>query len=107
LFVNPAFLTCLSGTSKNAPSVTVTLKEGKLNDSLTVKLKHFKANLAFGLFSVANSDLNSDGTVNSSFVNFGLAWYQSDLTLNGSGSGSAQYIRFWRTRSSVSIQADC
>jgi len=38
------------------------------------------------MFTVQNSSLNSDGAVDTSFTNFGLAWYQSDVQANGSGT---------------------
>jgi hypothetical protein len=81
---NPAFLSCLA-----AAGATVTAKvevvQGNLNDQLTLTLDGVKPNLAFDLFTVERSNLNSDGTVNPAFTNFGLAWYQSDIEANGSG----------------------
>ena len=90
LTVNPKFLSCLSGSSKKPPSATVTVVEGKLNDTLTINLKNFKSKLTFDLFTVENSQFLSDGTVDPAFVNFGLAWYQTDVNVNSGGSGSAK-----------------
>jgi hypothetical protein len=90
LTVNPNFLSCLSGSSKSPPSATVTVVEGNLNDTLTINLKHFKSKLTFDLFTVENSQFLSDGTVDPAFVNFGLAWYQTDVNVNSAGSGSAK-----------------
>ncbi len=55
------------------------MKQGKLNDQLTIKLKNIKEGLGFDLFTVERSPLESDGSSVHSFANFGLAWYQSDL----------------------------
>lgn len=90
LSVNPPFLACLSGPSKKPPTATVTVVKGKLNDTLTIKLRAFKSKLAFDLFTVQNSNLNSDGTLNGSFTNFGLAWYQSDIQVNSAGSATVK-----------------
>ena len=90
LTVNPAILTCLQQSTKNAPTATVTVVEGKLNDTLTIKLKHVKPGLAFDLFTVENSRFLSTGALDPAFVNFGLAWYQSDIEVGKSGSGSAK-----------------
>jgi hypothetical protein len=38
--------------------------KGKLNDTLTIKLRHVKPKLAFDLFTVENSPFLSDGTPN-------------------------------------------
>jgi hypothetical protein len=84
---NPAFLQCLQASSGKTPSATVTVAEGKLNDKLTLTLKNVKPGLAFDLFTVENSNLLSDGTVDPSFTNFGLAWYQSDVEASRGGSG--------------------
>jgi hypothetical protein len=40
LIANPTFLSCLSGSG--TPSATVTVVKGKLNDTLTIKLRHVK-----------------------------------------------------------------
>jgi hypothetical protein len=90
LTVNPAILTCLQQSTKNPPTATVTVVKGKLNDTLTIKLKHVKPGLAFDLFTVENSRFLSTGALDPAFVNFGLAWYQSDIQVGKSGSGSAK-----------------
>jgi hypothetical protein len=87
LIANPTFLSCLSGSG--TPSATVTVVKGKLNDTLTIKLRHVKPKLAFDLFTVENSPFLSDGTPNGSFPgNFGLAWYQSDIQANAAGNAT-------------------
>jgi hypothetical protein len=48
---------------------------GKLNDTLTLELEHFKPGLAFDLFTVERSKLLSNGTVDpSTTFTFGLVW---------------------------------
>jgi hypothetical protein len=49
---------------RGTPSATVTVVKGKLNDTLTIKLRHVKPKLAFDLFTVENSPFISDGTPN-------------------------------------------
>jgi hypothetical protein len=86
LTANPAFLQCLQASPNKTPSATVTVVEGKLNDKLTLALKNVKPGLAFDLFTVENTNLLSDGTIDPSFTNFGLAWYQSDIEVGQGGS---------------------
>jgi hypothetical protein len=45
-----------------------------------------KPNLSFDLFTIQNSNLLSDGAANPSFLNFGLAWYQSYLQADSNGN---------------------
>jgi hypothetical protein len=88
LFPVAANLPCLKGASGASPSATVTVVKGKLNDTLTLKLRHVKPKLAFDLFTVENTPFLSDGTPNPDFVagQFGLAWYQSAAACGFSGS---------------------
>jgi hypothetical protein len=86
LAVNPAFLECLQSAPGKTPLASVTVAEGKLNDKLTLTLKNLKPGLAFDMFTVENSNLLSDGSVDPSFTNFGLAWYQSDIEVSHGGS---------------------
>jgi len=88
LIANPPFVNCLSG--KGTPSARVTVVKGKLNDTLTIKVRHVKPKLAFDLFTVENTPLLSDGTPNGAFAggNFGLAWYQSDIQANAAGNAT-------------------
>jgi hypothetical protein len=90
LFPVEANLPCLQRTSGPAPSATVTVVKGKLNDTLTLKLRHVKSKLAFDLFTVENTPFLSDGSPNSDFVAgvFGLAWYQSDVQANSAGNAT-------------------
>jgi hypothetical protein len=86
LFPNPKFLNCLKG-SKGTPSATVTVVEGSLNDTLTLKVKNIKPNLGFDLFTIQRTNLLSEGTIDPNFTDFGLAWYQSDVQADKHGNG--------------------
>ncbi len=52
---------------------------------MTIFGSGIKPGLAFDLFTIQNSNLLSTGAVNPAFINFGLAWYQTDLEANSSG----------------------
>jgi hypothetical protein len=82
---NPKFIDCMSKTAGQPPVATVTVKKGSLNDQLTLKVKGLKPKIALDLFTVQNTSLLPDGTVDPAFVDFGLAWYQSDVETNGKG----------------------
>jgi hypothetical protein len=90
LTVNPTILPCLQQSTKFPPTATVTVVKGNLNDTLTIRLRHVKPGLAFDLFTVQNSRFLSTGELDPAFVNFGLAWYQSDIEVGRSGNGSAK-----------------
>jgi hypothetical protein len=83
---NPKFLNCLKG-SKGTPSATVTVVEGNLNDTLTLKLKNVKPNLGFDLFTIQRTNLLASGALDPDFTSFGLAWYQSDVQADKNGNG--------------------
>jgi hypothetical protein len=88
LHPNPKFIGCLAGypdDPSRAPTVTVTVVRGDLNDGLFLDGRNIKPNLAFDMFTVEESALLADGTPNPNFQNFGLAWYQSDLEANDHG----------------------
>jgi hypothetical protein len=68
----------------------VTVDRHNLNDTLTLKLKNIKPNLDFDLFTVQRSNLLANGTVDPSFTNFGLAWYQSDVHASSGGAGTVK-----------------
>ena len=89
LLPNPKFLTCLSATN-GTPTAKVTVVQGKLNDTLTLSLSHVKPNLGFDLFTIQRTNLLSNGTVDPSFTNFGLAWYQSDVQADKKGNASVK-----------------
>src|SRR6185437_12329037 len=82
-------LPCLQKSSNTTPTATVTVVKGKLNDTLTIKLRNVKPNTGFDLFTVENTPFLADGTANSAFSgNFGLAWYQSDIQTNSGGTAT-------------------
>lgn len=90
---NPKFAGCLAqypDDPSRAPVVHVQVERGSLNDTLTLRGRYVKPDLAFDLFTVEHSSLAADGTPDPAFVNFGLAWYQSDLQANDDGSMRAQ-----------------
>jgi hypothetical protein len=90
LLVNTPFLSRLQTSPTKTPTATVTVTQGKLNDTLVIKLRHFKKKLAFDLFTVENSPFLSNGDPNPSFVagHFGLSWYQSDIQANSAGNAT-------------------
>ncbi len=85
LLPNPAFLTCLSGSSQ-APKASVVVKRGNLNDTATISVTGLKPNLDFDVFTVQRSSLDSSGAPVKGFKGFGLAWYQSDLQSDDHGN---------------------
>jgi hypothetical protein len=85
---NPKFASCLAeypDDATRAPSVHVEVRRGSLADTMTIRGKYIKPNLAFDLFTVQNDQLLADGTPDPNFANFGLAWYQSDLEADTNG----------------------
>jgi hypothetical protein len=88
LHPNPKFLACITNPNDDeAPAAEVEVVQGELNDKLTLRLSHFKPGLAFDLFTVQNSKLLSDGTVDPNFHGFGLSWYQTDIQVDDEGEG--------------------
>lgn len=86
LHPNPKFLACFTNPNDDDPPVAeVEVERGKFNDTLELELKHFKPGLGLDLFTVQNSKLLSNGTVDPNFKGFGLAWYQSDVQVNAEG----------------------
>ncbi len=86
LFPNAKFLPCLAGTG--TPKVSTTVIRGTNNDQMEIVLTGFKPNLAFDLFTVQRSSQQADGSPNPT-PGFGMAWYQSDIHVDGSGSAHA------------------
>jgi hypothetical protein len=86
LVPNPQFVNCLADSSGKVPTATVVVVRGRRNDLLTLTFKHVKPGLAFDLFTVQHSSLLSNGSADPAFVNFGLAWYQSDVQANAFGT---------------------
>jgi hypothetical protein len=90
---NPKFVNCLArypGDPSRAPTASVDVQKGNLNDRLTLHLKNIKPNLAFDLFTVQRSTLDAQGKPISPAPSFGLAWYQSDVQADGHGGGSVK-----------------
>jgi hypothetical protein len=88
LHANPKTLACLAqypNDPARTPQATVTIVRGELNDALFLQGLYIKPQLQFDVFTVEHSNLLADGTVDPSFKNFGLAWYQSDLQANEDG----------------------
>jgi hypothetical protein len=91
LHANPKFLSCLAAYPTDPdrqPTAEVTVVRGELNDALFLHARNIKPGLKFDLFSVEHSPLGADDKPDPAFVNFGLAWYQSDVDANGRGSAS-------------------
>jgi hypothetical protein len=86
LFPNPKVVDCLGTSNGPTPSAHVTVRRGSLHDTLVITAKHLKPHLAFDMFTVQRSLLLPDGSIDPNFTNFGLAWYQSDLHADESGS---------------------
>ena len=82
---NPKFGPCAQMSSTVPLVGKATVAEGTLNDTLTLRLANFKPSLGFDLFTIQNTDLNPDGTLNAKFKNFGLAWYQTDVETDVNG----------------------
>ena len=82
----PKFVSCLGVEGGPTPTATVTVTRGELHDTLTLKAANIKPKLGFDLFTIQNTNLLSDGEANPNFVNFGLAWYQTDVQANGEGN---------------------
>jgi len=93
LTANPQFIDCLArfpGDPARRPVATVTITRGNLNDTLVLKLKNIKPKLSFDLFTVQHSNLDADGLPDINFVNFGLAWYQSDIEVTSGGTAKVK-----------------
>lgn len=60
---NPKTIACLSDSSGAAPTASVKVVRGELNDSLKLEVHHFKPGLAFDLFTVEHSLFLADGTL--------------------------------------------
>jgi hypothetical protein len=82
---NPAMESCVG----DSPTVTVSVTRGRPDDLMIVTGDHFSPNLSFDLFTLQNTNLLSDGTVDPNFKSFGLAWFQTALHADASGHFSA------------------
>jgi hypothetical protein len=81
----PKFVSCLGVKGGPTPTATITVTRGELHDTLTLKASNIKPKLGFDLFTIQNTNLLADGQPDPTFVNFGLAWYQTDVQANGQG----------------------
>lgn len=86
LAVQPKFASCLGAQGGPVPTATVTVTRGELHDTLTLKASNIKPKLGFDLFTIQNTNLLADGDPDPNFLNFGLAWYQTDVQANQEGS---------------------
>ena len=82
----PKFVNCLGVEGGPTPSATVTVTRGGLRDTLTLKASNLKPHLGFDLFTIQNTNLLSNGKPDPKFLNFGLAWYQTDVEANYLGN---------------------
>jgi hypothetical protein len=88
---NSSLLPCLARDAsdpRKAPTATVRVERGELNDTLHLRLRNIKPGLAFDLFTVQRSNKLADGTPDPSFKNFGLAWYQTDVHADDNGDAN-------------------
>ena len=81
------FLACLQASPTSTPKGIVTVTRANLRDILTLTIKNIKPHLNFDLFTIENTNSLANGSVNPSFVNFGLAWYQTDVHADFTGTG--------------------
>jgi hypothetical protein len=88
LTAQPKFVNCLGVQGGPTPTASVTVKRGSLHDTLTLTAQNLKPKLGFDLFTIQNTNLLSDGDVDPNFVNFGLAWYQTDVEANDKGEAT-------------------
>ena len=79
------FLSCFAQPGYT-PTAQIIVQRGTDNDVLILRAQHLRPNLGFDLFTIQNSNLLADGQINPYFINFGLAWYQSDLTADSNGN---------------------
>lgn len=84
----PKFVACLGVAEGPTPAATVTVKRGPLHDTLTLTATNLKPNLGFDLFTIQNTNLLANGEADPNFVNFGLAWYQTDVQADGDGNAT-------------------
>jgi hypothetical protein len=93
MFANPNTLACSANPNADAahqPTVLVAVNRGEENDTANLYLRNFRPHLAFDLFTIQNSNQLANGAPNRGTVNFGMAWYQSDIETNGVGSAHVQ-----------------
>lgn len=84
----PKFAACLGVEGGPTPTATVTVKRGGLHDTLILSAQNLKPHLGFDLFTIQNTNLLANGQSDPNFVNFGLAWYQTDVQANAKGEAN-------------------
>jgi hypothetical protein len=93
LVPNPKLVKCLAqypDDPKRQPTADVLVVRGDLNDTLTMRAQYIKPGLKFDMFTVQNGSLGADGKPAAGFLNFGLAWYQSDVDARDDGDMHVQ-----------------
>jgi hypothetical protein len=80
LYPNQQFISCLAADPKVTPRAVAYVKPGDLNDQMLVLLSGFKPGLQFALFTSEKSNQLADGSTDPNFKDFGLAWYQTEVT---------------------------
>jgi hypothetical protein len=83
-----SLLPCLAKDPSKAPVANVSVERGDLNDTLHLRVRGLKPGLAFDLFTVQRSNKLADGSADSSFKNFGMAWYQTDVEADDDGTAN-------------------
>lgn len=79
------FLNCLGVQYGPSPTAEVIVQRGDLNDILILRAHHLRPNLGLDLFTIQNTNLLANESVNPNFKNFGLAWYQTDVQADSNG----------------------
>jgi hypothetical protein len=89
---NPKLLPCLAkdpDDPRKAPTATVSVERGELNDTLRLHLRNIKPHLNFDLFTVQHSNKLADGSPDPAFTgSFGMAWYQTDVHADEDGNAN-------------------
>ncbi|MDY7101781.1 MAG: hypothetical protein S0880_11390 [Actinomycetota bacterium] len=84
------FLACMQEEEGVTPTALVRVSRRGDNDSMTILLRDFKPGLDVDLFTIENSPLDAYGQPDPDFDGFGLAWYQTDISVGESGNGVAR-----------------
>jgi hypothetical protein len=85
---NPGFHQCLAqypDDPNRQPCVHVLVVRGSVDDGLFLLGMFIKPHLKLALFTVEQSPLRADGSVDPAFGHFGLAWYQTHLEADAYG----------------------
>jgi hypothetical protein len=82
------YLTCFAANVNKPPIAKVTVSRAGQRDQLVLSVSGLKPDLHFDVFTVQRSNLLANGSVDPQFTNFGLAWFQSDLTADADGNAT-------------------